>query len=48
LQIHQIDHENPLLGKSENEFHDSEIWFKGNFVLLNLNLSRKNIFQKIQ
>jgi hypothetical protein len=33
-----------LLETNEIESHDGEIWLKGNFVLLNLNLSRKKIF----
>ncbi len=47
LQIQQkIDHENPLLETNELEPHEGEIWLKGNFTLLNLNLSRKNTNQK--
>ncbi len=48
LQIQQkIDHENPLLETNELEPHEGEIWLKGNFTLLNLNLSRKNTNQNL-
>jgi hypothetical protein len=42
LQIQQADRENPLIETNEVESHDGQIWLRGNFVLLNLNLSRKN------
>ncbi|CAF2510212.1 unnamed protein product [Rotaria sp. Silwood2] len=40
LPIQQTDYENPLLESNEIESHDGELWLKGNYVLLSLNLSR--------
>ncbi|CAF1008730.1 unnamed protein product [Adineta steineri] len=36
----RIERENPLLEKNENQLNNGEINLKGNYVLLNLNLSR--------
>ena len=38
-----MDTENPLLEVNDVQSKTGEIWLKGNFVLLNLNLSRKNL-----
>ncbi|CAF3894964.1 unnamed protein product [Rotaria sordida] len=40
LPIQYTDNENPLMEPSEIESQDGEIWLRGNFVLLSLNLSR--------
>ncbi|CAF1152974.1 unnamed protein product [Rotaria sordida] len=40
LPMQQIDREKPILESNEVESHNGEISLKGNFVLLNLNLSR--------
>lgn len=38
------ERENPLLETNEVESHNGEMWLKGNFVLISLNLSRKRFF----
>ncbi len=46
MQTQQIDRENPLLETNEIETHNGEIWLKGNYVLISLNLSRKHTKKK--
>ncbi|CAF3653656.1 unnamed protein product [Adineta steineri] len=43
IQNKHTDRENPLYETNQIETHDDEIWLKGNFVLINLNLSRNHL-----
>lgn len=46
LQAQQAEHITPLIELNEADTHTGEIWIRGNFALLNLNLSRKILSEK--